>query len=236
MVCLFTRSAHLYDLLHAHKDYAGETARLRQVIAEQKHSTGNSLLEVACGTGRYLELLQPHFRVAGLDLDPAMLTLATDRLPGVPLYQGDMTDFALEQRYDVVVCLFGSIAYVRYPALLRQAVAAMARHTVPGGLVVVEPWLGPDQALPGHVGAVFINQPDLKVARMRVSRIEEHLSILDFHYLVATPSGVEHFTERHELGIFTAATYRAAFEAAGLQPWHNPHGLSGWGLFGAVRP
>ena len=30
---MFTQSSHLYDALHAHKDYAGETAQLRRVIA-----------------------------------------------------------------------------------------------------------------------------------------------------------------------------------------------------------
>jgi hypothetical protein len=40
--------------------------------------------------------------------------------------------------------------------------------------------------------------------------------MLDFHYLVATSEGVEHFTEHHELGLFTEEEYRAAFMQAGL--------------------
>src|SRR6266542_3983054 len=59
------------------------------------------------------------------------------------------------------------------------------------------------------------SQPDLTVCRMNVSGRRDDLSILEFHYLVATPAGVEHFTEHHELALFTDAQYRAAFVKQG---------------------
>ena len=232
---MFTRSAQLYDTLHASKDYAGEAGRLRRFIAAHSTGAAATLLEVACGTGRYLELLRPDIAVAGLDLDPAMLALARRRLSGVPLYQGDLADFDLERQFDVVVCLFGSIAYVRTVERLQQALATLARHTRAGGLIVIEPWLGPEQALDGHVGARFVDQPDYKIARMRVSRVSGSISQLEFHYLVATPDGVEHFSERHELGIFSQADYQTAFASAGVSAWHDPWGLGGWGLYVAVK-
>ena len=42
------------------------------------------------------------------------------------------------------------------------------------------------------------------------------LPILDFDYLVVTPEGTRHFTERHEAMLFTDEQYRQAFERAGL--------------------
>ena len=232
---MFTRSAHLYDTLHASKDYADEASRLRRFVAAHSTGTAATPLEVACGTGRYLELLRADFAVAGLDLDPAMLSLARQRLGDVPLYQGDMVDFAVERQFDVVVCLFGSIAYVRTTERLQQALASMIRHTRTGGLIMVEPWLGPEQALDGHLSARFVDQPDYKIARRRVSRVAGSMSLLEFHYLVATPGGVEHFSEHHELGIFSLAAYQTAFASVGLSAWHDPWGLSGWGLYGATR-
>ena len=56
----------------------------------------------------------------------------------------------------------------------------------------------------GTVHALYVDQPTRKIARINVSAVHERVSILDFHYLVGTPEGVEQFTERHELGLFTS--------------------------------
>jgi hypothetical protein len=71
---------------------------------------------------------------------------------------------------------------------------------------------------------------------MSVSAVEDGVSVLDFHYLVATPAGVEHFTERHEMGLFRHEDYVAAFTDAGLRVAHDPEGLIGRGLYIGVRP
>ena len=60
-------------------------------------------------------------------------------------------------------------------------------------------------------------------------------ALLDFHYLVATPQGVEHVRERHELGLFTDAQYQSALRDAGLEVHHDAEGLAGRGLYLGVR-
>jgi dTDP-3-amino-3,4,6-trideoxy-alpha-D-glucopyranose N,N-dimethyltransferase len=127
--------AAVYDATYAFKDYGADVGYLRDVIARH-HPQAASLLETAAGTGRYLELLRPHFRVVeGLDLSAPMLARAADRVPGVALHEADMTDFDLGKRFDVVCCLFRSIAYCRSVERMRSAVASMARHLADGGLL-----------------------------------------------------------------------------------------------------
>ena len=109
------------------------------------------------------------------------------------------------------------------------------RSLVPGGILVVEPWLRPDDWHVGHMGALLVDEPDVKIARMSVSQQEGTLSIIEFHYLVATSTGVEHHTERHELGLFTDDEYRGAFAASGLELIYDDHGLSGRGLYVGSR-
>jgi SAM-dependent methyltransferase len=230
------KSARFYDALYAPlKDYRREVARLQQIISEHRPSGGQTLLDVGCGTGQHLAGLRRFYSVEGLDLDPDMLSVARSRLPGVPLHRGDMAEFELGRAFDVVVCLFGAIGYVRTRPRLRQAIQTMGRHLRPGGVLILEPWLTPETYRPGAVHASFVDQPELKVARMNVSQVRGRLSLLDFHYLVATPAGTEHFRERHQLGLFTHQEYRAAFQAAGLTPIHDSVGLNGRGLYIAAK-
>ena len=98
----------------------------------------------------------------------------------------------------------------------------MRRHLSPGGVVIIEPWLTPQMYQAGHIAAVFVDQPDLKIARMNKSEVEDGVSVMNFHYLVATPQEIEHFTERHELGLFSHEDYLGAFQASGLEVVHDP--------------
>ena len=231
---MFSRSAYLYDRLYSWKDYRGEAARVHAIV-QAKVPKARTLLDVACGTGRHLEQLRAHYDVAGLDLDPGLLEIARARLPDVPLHERNMVDFELRRTFDAVTCLFSSIGYVKTAENLRRAVAAMARHLAEPGFLVVEPWITPERWRPRHVGALFVDDEELKVARIDTSSVEDGISILDFHYLVGTPDGVDHFTERHESGLFSHDDYLDAFSDAGLAVEHDPDGLMGRGLYVALR-
>lgn len=233
---MFTKSAQFYDAIYSGKDYAEETRRLKAFIAEHKRSAGNALLDVACGTGGHVSYLRDDFVYEGLDLDPQLLAIARERHPGIAFHQGDMVDFDLGGRFDVVTCLFSSIGYVRDVPKLDQAIATMARHLLPGGVLLIGPFIAPDAWSVGQPHAIFVDQPDLKIARMNVSGRRDDIALLDFHYLVATPEGVEHFTEHHELGIFTDDEHRHSFTGAGLEVAYDPVGLIGRGLYIGTRP
>ena len=97
----------------------------------------------------------------------------------------------------------------------------MARQVRPGGVLVVEPWIDPERWESGHVRAIFVDEPELKAARINTAGTASDTVTLDFHYLVGTPAGVEHFTERHELGMFSHDDYAGAFKAAGLEVVHD---------------
>ncbi len=234
---MYTQSAHIYDAVYTAvgKDYAAESDKLHAIIQRRKRSPGNRLLDVACGTGRHLEHLQANYQVEGLDLEPLMIELARKRLPEVYFRQGDMAAFELEAVFDVVVCLFSAIGYVRTEARLRQAVANMARHLAPGGVLIVEPWIAPQDFRTGTVHATFLDEPELKIARMNVSRREGNLAVMNMHFMVGTPEQIEYFTELHELAMFEEQAYLAAFQDAGLAVTYDEEGLIGRGLYVGVR-
>lgn len=227
---MFTRSARLYDFFYEWKNYAAEASLVHSVI-QLSRPGAHTLLDVACGTGKHLEHFRQNYDVAGVDVDPALLEIAARRNPGVPLVRGDMLDFSLQRSFDVVTCLFSSIGYLTAPDAMARAVANMARHLTDRGLLIVEPWFAPDEWKDGHIGSLYVDRPELKAVRMNVGRTENRNSVLDFQYLVATSSGVEHFSERHVLRLFTDVEYRDAFTRAGLDVIHDEHGLDGRGVY-----
>jgi ubiquinone/menaquinone biosynthesis C-methylase UbiE len=232
---VFSRTARIYDAVYSWKDYPREAELVHELVQARKPGA-ETLLDVACGTGAHLAELRRWYRCEGLDLEDQLLAVARERLPDVPLHQGDMRDFDLGQRFDAVTCLFSSIGYMLTVEGVSAAIAAMARHLEPGGVLVVEPWLTPEAVRVPHVGAVFVDEPELKIARMNNIEVDGRISSFVFQYLVGTPAGIERFTERHELGLFTREEQLAAFRAAGLAVEHDEEGLMGRGLYVGVAP
>jgi SAM-dependent methyltransferase len=228
---LYDRSAEFYDAIYSFKDYEKEAARLHQLIQKHKRSTDNDLLEVACGTGGHIAYLKNNYSVEGLDLNPQMLRLARKKHPDVVLHRGDMVSFKLKKHFDAITCLFSAIGHLKTRRRLGLAVRNMSGHLKPGGVLIVEPWITPQQWRKGSVHANFVDQPELKIARMNISKTRGRLSVLDMHHLVATPNRVEHFVERLELGLFTHDEYLDAFRRVGLETSYDSEGLMGRGLY-----
>ncbi len=226
----YSKMARYYDKIYAGKDYAAEVERLIALLGDGR-SVRRSLLDVACGTGCHLEHLRRSFDVEGLDICPEALDDARRRNPGVVFHVADMTDFDLGRTFDVVTCLFSSIGYVKTLDRLRTAVRSMAAHLNPEGVLVVEPWFTPGEWHPNTVHAVYIDEPDLKIARVNTSLVEGRLSIVELHYLVGTPEKTEHLVERHELGLFEVGEMISALEGEGLVVDHDREGLTGRGLY-----
>ncbi len=232
---MYAEMAKYYDRIYSFKDYATETEKLVGWIEANRLSTGRRLLDVACGTGRHLEHLGGSFDTEGLDLSPELLELAGVRNPNTTFHCADMRTFNLASSYDVITCLFSSIGYMTTIADLEKAIANMARHLVPGGVLIIEPWLTPDVWKPGSVHGMFIDEPDLKIARVNTSVTQGRLSVFDLHHLIGTAEKTFHFVEHHEMGLYTVDEMTGAFEAAGLSATYEPDGLTGRGLYITVR-
>lgn len=233
---MYGEMAQYYDRIYSFKDYAAETEKLIGWIKLHQHSNGKRLLDVACGTGRHLELLSKSFDAEGLDFSPELLELAEERNPAMTFHCADMRTFNLSSSYDIITCLFSSIGYMGTIEDLEKAVANMARHLVPGGVLIIEPWLTPDVWKPGTVHALFIDDPELKIARVNTSVTQGQLSVFDLHHLVGTPEKTFHFVEHHEMGLYTIEETTAAFENANLATTYDAGGPTGRGLYIGVRP
>ena len=218
----FAPTAHIYDVVYSHLDYEGHAAIVEDVIRTRRPGAG-SLLDVACGTGRHLEIFDRSFEyTAGVDIDQGMLAVAAKRVPGVDLHEADFTDFDIGRRFEAVTCLFSSIGYTVTVTNLHRAVASMARHLEPAGVLVIEPWLQPHLLIEGNRLWPDVSEVPGTTA-MRTTRwlnretaVDEGISKMEFAYLVTTEQGSEMHLESHVMGLFTPEQYVDSLEAGGL--------------------
>jgi SAM-dependent methyltransferase len=248
----YQRSADVYDVMNAArgKSYPDEAATLLRLVGERVPDA-ESLLDVACGTGLHLQYLREELRVEGLEPHPRLRAIAQERLGDVPVHDGDMRTFELGRRFDVVTCLFSPIGYMLTLDDLHSAIARMAAHLSPGGVLVVEPWFHPEAWIDGLVMAESATAENLAITRLSHSRRDGDISHFDFYWTVGRgptldgrtdgtpPSGhgpVEQWIEPHRLALWSDAQYRDAFVRAGLDVEHDAHGLIGRGLYTGVDP
>ncbi len=227
---MFSATADLYDLVYSFKDYRAEADKIRALIARERPDARN-ILDVACGTGEHARFLAADFAVDGIDVEPRFIELAKTKLPGRDFRVADMRSFELPSKYEVVQCLFSSIGYLLTPKEVVAAFTCFRRHLALGGIILIEPWLSPEGYEAGHLNMVVVDRPEVKICRMNVSQREGDVSVLRFHYLVATKEGVQQIEETHRLALFSTATLMGFLREAGLETTFDPVGLFGRGLF-----
>jgi ubiquinone/menaquinone biosynthesis C-methylase UbiE len=87
-------------------DWPGEIDFYREMSARVK-STGETMLELACGTGRVaIRLAQNGANVVGLDLSSEMIDVARQKsigLENIRWVEGDMRSFQLEETFGLAI-------------------------------------------------------------------------------------------------------------------------------------
>lgn len=106
-------------------------------------TTGQRVLDVACGTGvvarQAAELVGPSGTVSGVDLNPAMIEVAKERASTIDWRIADAVDLPYaDGTFDVAMCQ-SALFFFPDPA---QAVREMARVVVGGGVVALQTYAG----------------------------------------------------------------------------------------------
>jgi SAM-dependent methyltransferase len=139
-------------------NYARMAWRLRpaaaRVVEVAEVGDGDAVLDVACGTGNaaLAAAARGASPVVGVDLEPALLELAREAAPDVPVdwRVGDAVALPVDDgAFDVVVSVFGVMYALDQPAAARE----LARALKPGGRVVLANWV-PGSFLPAMGAAL----------------------------------------------------------------------------------
>jgi SAM-dependent methyltransferase len=212
----------IYDILQT-PGTAAEVDVLQRVAAACGAPAG-LWYEPACGTGRYLRVLQGRGRrVGGYDLDPGMVAYAARRL-GRRVRVADMTDPVVPGvRPGSVAVAFNPVNTIRLlpsDTAMRAHFAQVARLLAPGGLYLVgisltdyegeEPSEDLWQATRGRCR---VSQLVNYLPPAEGSRVETVLS----HLLVARPRGSEHRDERYELRCYDEGQWERLVRGSALR-------------------
>lgn len=234
---MYKSLAKYYDLIYSKKDYKKESQRIKDLIKKNKKSKGKELLEVACGTGNHLKYLKKDFKCTGIDLNQEMLNIAKKKVKGPKFKKANMTNFQINKKFDVLICLFSSIGYTKtYPNLIKT-INNFSKHLKEGGVVIIEPWITKSNYRKGDVHMENYRDKNLKIARVHLSKIKGNLSLLDMHYLIAEKGkDVKHVLDKQELGLFDNSKILKIMKNSGLDTKYLKKGfIKHRGLFVGVK-
>jgi len=139
--------AQLYDTtVH---DWNGELDFYKGLVREMK---AESVLEIACGTGRVATRLgQAGMRVVGMDLSTEMLDIARKKsahLKNIQWVQADMKSFDLAEKFDLIISPGHSFQFMLTPEDQLTCLKSIQRHLNPHGMLAIHidhqdlAWLG----------------------------------------------------------------------------------------------
>ncbi len=138
----FSSLARVYDAIFADVEYDDWADFSLEVLSELgwfKRNSKTTLLDLACGTGNsILPYVQRGFLVAGADSSQEMLAVARAKLPNVQFYQQGFLELKLEQRFDLITCVFDSLNNLLELADLEQTLERIKAHLLPNGIFVFD--------------------------------------------------------------------------------------------------
>ncbi|RPI17998.1 MAG: class I SAM-dependent methyltransferase [Ignavibacteriae bacterium] len=222
---MYKELAKYYDIIYRWKDYAMEAEKVYQIIHDYRKSDGNDLLDAACGTGEHAKYLQDYFKITGVDSSPYMLEIARKKVKKASFIKGDMRNFKLNKQFDAIVCLFSAIAHLKDYNKLEQAISNFSVHLKKGGVLIIEPFVLPKAFTVGEPHALYVDDPELKIARMNISRRRNGIASIHFHFLIANRKKIEYLNEKHELALYETGKFLSIMKKYNLQSKFTQNGL-----------
>lgn len=144
---------------------------------------GIDAVDVGCGTGRFTRLLEARgARVVGVDREPAMLTVARERLRG-PLVVADASALPFRDEAVDLALAVTVLEFVPDPARVLDELARVTRRggrVVVGALNPASPWGWAHRRLfsqPPWSGARFLRRRELRDLARRYGPADVHAAL-----------------------------------------------------------
>jgi len=199
---LYKKFAVYYDKIYENVDYIGESEFVHWAVKEHKTSHGTKLMDMACGTGSHAKFLKNHFKVTGVDINENMLKIARKKVPEADFILGNMKNFELEDKFDVLICIFSAIHYNTNYSELKDTLTNFYKHLEEGGILIYDLSFNNENWIEGLVSIDTVAEEQLKIARICQSQLTNGIFNANFVFLVKENGEFDFDIDEHQLGVF----------------------------------
>ena len=216
----FNLYAQYYDLLYAQKQYKAEIeyvdGLLKKLVPNAK-----SILEFGSGTGIHAKLLQEKgYEVFGLERSESMVEIAQKN--GLNCKVADISNFKLDNQFDIVISLFHVVSYLVENEKLIQTFKNANNHLSHNGLFVFDVWYSPavyeQKAVPRM--KKFENE-HIAITRIANPIIDVNKNVIDVNYTIFVKDKIAHnsqeFFESHPMRHFSIPEMELLAALAGFE-------------------
>ena len=130
-----------YARLYSEKEggFSRQLATKLFEFLKEKHYYVRSVLDVACGTGEFLSVMQNGCSdVVGIDFESAMVDIAKSQVPDASFRVEDIFNFDMGRKFDLISCNYESVNFALDEKALEKLFGLVAKHLNYGGIFVFD--------------------------------------------------------------------------------------------------
>jgi len=207
-----------YDMMYVNDEsYRSEVDKVVSLVKQYKESEGNKLLDIACGTGAQAEYLQKYFAVTGIDISEEMLEIARNKVREAVFIHADMCNFSLNNHYDVILNLYGSIGHAESLEHMQMSMKCVFNHLKQGGIYILTPWSTKEsfnEALVCRTKTFSLSG----FCRMEtVKRVSDDKIKIDYYHLISNNLEVTYYKHANFITLFSENEYESSIQKAGFK-------------------
>lgn len=201
-----------YHILYQDRDEQEAQEFVEQLLTYLQPNEGSSMLDIACGEGRFARQLAEHgFDVTGVDISAASIEKANQqRADNLQFFVQDMRKPFHTNHFDYVFNFFTSFGYFDNNHDHELAAKAFATALKDGGILVI------DYMNAGYVAANLVSEETIQKGDYTFSisrRYDNDHFVKDIRFTDAEETD-RHFTE--SVAAFTLADFQRMLQPSGM--------------------
>jgi hypothetical protein len=218
VMILYNELAPYWTMISPVEEYEAEAKVWKSTILKRCSKPRPFALELGVGGGNNLSHLTDFLDAWAVDLSVQMLENSKKLNQSVRHFVGDMRNVRLDRKFDIVM-VHDAVTYMKSESDLLDLFETAKFHLEPGGLLVASP----DHFKDFFVDDLFVSYQTKKDGVV-LNFIEYYYdtdpndTVINCHFdvTVRDGSGVRHFDDDHELGLFWMEDWKRLLENSGF--------------------